>query len=457
MWSVRPSAASWATSTRARSAACCPACRLPSSTSAWTRPPSCTPPTSSPYRVRGDQGEGAVPGRQHRRTGAPGQDIMVQVVKDPLGTRGPASPPTSPCHPVIWSSCRAVPTWGVPAHRTEAERERLQAHRGRLCGRTGRLHHPHRRRGVGSRAGAGRRLLKRLWRKILERKQKYPLQDPLRGSQPGVSGWCVTSSGPSSTRSGRLRARASISPSASPRSTCLSSPTSWSTTPASRPSSISRRGERSSAPWSARWSLKLAATSSSTRPKLGDHGGHQHRGLVGHRNLEETILQHQRRGDRRHRPPPAPAQPRRYHHHRLHRHAVRGSPPRVLHSPGAGAGEGQGQDQRQRFLPARAGGDDPQAHPGEPGARALRRVPLSARARPGRTVESRSASRSCGRSSGSTAPTTRISSPSCGPGGGRLPAGEESHSLAELEVFIAQVRVVSEPPVGREQFDVVMM
>lgn len=44
-----------------------------------------------------------------------GQDIMVQVVKDPLGTKGLASPPTSPCHPVIWSSCRAVPTWGSPS------------------------------------------------------------------------------------------------------------------------------------------------------------------------------------------------------------------------------------------------------------------------------------------------------------------------------------------------------
>ena len=36
--------------------------------------------------------------------------------------------------------------------------------------------------------------------------------------------------------------------------------------------------------------------------------------------------------------------------------------------------------------------------------------------------------------------------------------GEESHSLAELEVFIGkQVRVVSEPLCGQEQFDVVMM
>lgn len=40
-----------------------------------------------------------------------GQDIMVQVVKDPLGTKAPASPPTSPCRPAIWCSCRAVLTW----------------------------------------------------------------------------------------------------------------------------------------------------------------------------------------------------------------------------------------------------------------------------------------------------------------------------------------------------------
>jgi ribonuclease G len=39
-----------------------------------------------------------------------------------------------------------------------------------------------------------------------------------------------------------------------------------------------------------------------------------------------------------------------------------------------------------------------------------------------------------------------------------ITCGEESHSLAELEVFIGkQVRVVSEPLCGQEQFDVVMM
>ena len=55
--------------------------------------------------------------------------------------------------------------------------------------------------------------------------------------------------------------------------------------------------------------------------------------FVGHRNLEETIFntnveataaiiaRHLRR-----------CATWRYHHHRLHRHAVRGSPPPVLHS-----------------------------------------------------------------------------------------------------------------------------
>ena len=56
---------------------------------------------------------------------------------------------------------------------------------------------------------------------------------------------------------------------------------------------------------------------------------------------------------------------------------------RVLHSLELALAKRQGQDQRQRFLPARAGGDDPQAHPGEPGARALRRVPRVQGARPG--------------------------------------------------------------------------
>lgn len=44
-----------------------------------------------------------------------GQDIMVQVVKDPWAPRVPVSPPTSHCRPATWSSCRAVPTSAFPS------------------------------------------------------------------------------------------------------------------------------------------------------------------------------------------------------------------------------------------------------------------------------------------------------------------------------------------------------
>ena len=79
---------------------------------------------------------------------------MVQVVKDPLGTKGPASPPTSPCHPVIWSSCRAVPTSGFQRIESETERERLK-NRGRQVDELGGYIIRTAAEGVGSGAGAG--------------------------------------------------------------------------------------------------------------------------------------------------------------------------------------------------------------------------------------------------------------------------------------------------------------
>ena len=86
--SSAPAAAAWsATSTRAACRACCPACRRRSSTSASSAPRSCMPPTSY---AGADAGTGIEPPRTDdiRALVTEGDDMLVQVVKDPLGTKG---------------------------------------------------------------------------------------------------------------------------------------------------------------------------------------------------------------------------------------------------------------------------------------------------------------------------------------------------------------------------------
>ena len=43
-----------------------------------------------------------------------GQDLMVQVVKDPLGTKGARRPPISRCLLAIWCLCQGLLTLGYP-------------------------------------------------------------------------------------------------------------------------------------------------------------------------------------------------------------------------------------------------------------------------------------------------------------------------------------------------------
>ena len=73
------------------------------------------------------------------------------------------------------------------------------------------------------------------------------------------------------------------------------------------------------------------------RPDRGDdHDRRQHRRLRRPPQSRGNDLSHQSRGGGDHRAAAAPAQPRRHHHHRFHRHGGAGSPP-----PGhPGAGEG---------------------------------------------------------------------------------------------------------------------
>ncbi len=87
--SAAATARSSATSTRARSTTSSPASRPRSSTSASTRTASCTstrsccPASRRPRRGRGKEG-----GKKITDLLKPGQEVVVQVVKDPLKTKG---------------------------------------------------------------------------------------------------------------------------------------------------------------------------------------------------------------------------------------------------------------------------------------------------------------------------------------------------------------------------------
>ena len=86
----RGTARSSATSTRARSTTSCPGSRPRSSTSASTRTASCTSTTSSCPGVEdgAPRARRAAKGKRIAELLKPGQEIVVQVVKDPLKTKG---------------------------------------------------------------------------------------------------------------------------------------------------------------------------------------------------------------------------------------------------------------------------------------------------------------------------------------------------------------------------------
>jgi len=75
------------------------------------------------------------------------------------------------------------------------------------------------------------------------------------------------------------------------------------------------------------------------------------------------------------RAPAAPAQPRRHHRARFHRHGVRGAPFGGSGRVPACARARPHADDRERLHRARAGRDDPQAHARVAGARAVRALP----------------------------------------------------------------------------------
>jgi hypothetical protein len=112
------------------------------------------------------------------------------------------------------------------------------------------------------------------------------------------------------------------------------------------------------------------------RPDRGaDHGGRQHRRLRRRAQLRRHHLQDQPGGGARHRAAAAAAQPGRDHHRRLHRHAARGPPRAGAVGVPQAAGARPHQDHGGRLLAAGPGGDDAQAHPRVAGAHAVRAVP----------------------------------------------------------------------------------
>jgi ribonuclease G len=129
----------------------------------------------------------AVPGRQHRRAGAPGQDIMVQVVKDPLGQGARLTTDiTLPSRYLVFMPGSAHV--GVSQRiESEAERERLKRTVAGYVDELGGYIIRTAAEGWGAGAGAGCRLLEApVAQDPRAQAEVSPLQDPLRGSQPGV-------------------------------------------------------------------------------------------------------------------------------------------------------------------------------------------------------------------------------------------------------------------------------
>ena len=91
------------------------------------------------------------------------------------------------------------------------------------------------------------------------------------------------------------------------------------------------------------------------RPDRGaDHGRREHRRLRRRAQLRRHDLQDQPRGGAGDRAPAAPAQPRRHHHRRLHRHDARGAPGRGARRVAQAARARPHQDHGERLHAARA-------------------------------------------------------------------------------------------------------
>jgi hypothetical protein len=112
---------------------------------------------------------------------------MVQVVKDPLGTKGArlTTDITLPSRYLVFMPGSAHV--GVSQRiESEAERERLKRTVAGYVDELGGYIIRTAAEGWGAGAGAGRRLLEAPVAQDPSASRSIPLQDPLRGSQPGV-------------------------------------------------------------------------------------------------------------------------------------------------------------------------------------------------------------------------------------------------------------------------------
>ena len=118
------------------------------------------------------------------------------------------------------------------------------------------------------------------------------------------------------------------------------------------------------------------------RPDRGDDDDRrQHRRVRGAAQLRRHHLQDQPGSGAGDRAAAAPAQPRRHHRPRLHRHGERGPPRGGARRVPEGARARPGENDAERVHPARPGRDDAQAHARIARARAVRAVRDLLRAR----------------------------------------------------------------------------
>ena len=393
---ARQRAAAWsATSTRARCSGSCRACRRRSSRSAWTARRSCTPPTSCALHVA------ALSARATRRRLPPrrrapiselvrdGQDIVVQVVKDPIGSKG-ARLTTQLQHSV------ALPRAAAASQRAR----RLGAHRGRSRARaaegTGRRTAPaaHGSYGYIVRTNAEGQPREALAEDIAYLGRAWALvAGQHRATRRSAS--CVYEDlQPAAARGARpdapRRREGARSIRAKPASALRAFAAQFMPELAEQIEHYT--GERPIFDlYGVEDEIQRALREGSAaevrrlpghRPDRGDdHGRRQHRFVPRPAQPRGNRLPHQPRSGAGGRAPAAPAQPRRHHHHRLHRHDRRRAPaPGAAHA-GEIAGARPRQDHGVRLLAAGPGRDDAQAHDRMPRAPAVRALPRMRRPR----------------------------------------------------------------------------
>ncbi len=102
-----------------------------------------------------------------------GQDLMVQVVKDPLGTKGARLTTDITLPLAIWCLCRGFSRWGFPTYGKRSERERLKKWSQSIAtSRAGLSSVPQRKGLARLNWPSDAAYLKRVWTKVMERKKR---------------------------------------------------------------------------------------------------------------------------------------------------------------------------------------------------------------------------------------------------------------------------------------------